>query len=90
MAFCFLLHKTIKTTATTINGINIARVQTYSPIKKIIIETMYEVASQNNNVVANLPFGNSPLAVATAAKQGIVNILNAIKAMTPLKVIPVV
>ena len=51
---------------------------------------MYEVASQNNNVVANLPFGNSPLAVATAAKQGIVNILNAIKAITPLKVIPVV
>ena len=48
-----------------------------------------DVTIQNNNVHLNLPFGNSALAVAQAAKQGIVSILKAINDMQPCQVIPV-
>ena len=52
-------------------------------------EPTNDVTIQNNNVHLNLPFGNSALAVAHAAKQGIVNMLKAINEIQPCHVIPV-
>ena len=59
------------------------------PTKYIIIETIYDVIIQNNNVQLNLLLLNSPFAVATVAKHGIVNILNDIKEINPGIPIPV-
>ena len=52
-------------------------------------EPMKDVTIQKSNVHLNLPFGNSALAVAQAAKQGMVNILKAINEMQPCHVMPV-
>ena len=54
-----------------------------------MLETMYEVASQKTNVPTNLFLGNSAFAVTTAAKQGIVNKLKAMKDIKAGIVIPV-
>ena len=53
------------------------------------LDATNEVTIQNNNVHLNLPFGSSALAVAHAAKQGMVNILKAINEIHPCHVIPV-
>ena len=52
-------------------------------------EPTNDVTIQNNNVHLNLPFGSSALAVAHAAKQGIVNMLKAMNEIQPCHVIPV-
>ena len=52
-------------------------------------EPTNDVTIQNNNVHLNLPFGSSALAVAQAAKQGIVNMLKAINEIQPCHVMPV-
>ena len=60
------------------------------PTVYTIADTTYEATSQNTNVqwyVDLLP--SSAFAVATAAKQGIVVILNAMNAINPGIVIPV-
>ena len=50
---------------------------------------MYEQIIQKIIVEANLPYGDSLLAVDTAAKHGIVVMLNAMNAIKPGIVIPV-
>ena len=63
--------------------------------KYTIDDTIYDVQIQNNNVVLNFFLPSSPLAVATAAKHGIVVILNSINEINtgqptnPLPLIPV-
>ena len=52
-------------------------------------EPTNDVTIQNNSVHLNLPFGSSALAVAHAAKQGIVNMLKAINEIQPCHDIPV-
>ena len=47
-----------------------------------------EAITQKPKVYLNEPFLSSPLAVAHAAKHGIVNILKAIKEIQPCHVIP--
>ncbi len=56
---------------------------------KQIVPTIYEVTNQNRIVHLNVPFFNSPRAVAHAAKHGIVVILNIINANKAGKVAPV-
>ena len=78
-----------KTNIKITTGTYIATGQINSPIKYIALLTIYEVASQNNIVFQNSFLLNSALALATVAKQGIVNILNAIKDIRALGVAPV-
>ena len=57
-----------------------------------MVETKKETKIQKRSVHFSLPLPSSPLAAATAAKQGTVNILNAIKeisAGTPIPVAPI-
>ena len=55
----------------------------------VIDDTKNEVNTQKRRVHRNLPLPISPFAAATAAKQGIVSILKAIKEMSAGTVIPV-
>ena len=61
--------------------------------KYVIEPAMNDTASQNNTVYKNFFLPSSPLAVATAAKHGIVVILNTINAINieyPMKPFPVI
>ena len=87
--FMRLLYNTIPTvtkTAATIQPMH-TKIDHADPSANIVpkLYTMEEVimdtTTQNKSVHLNLPFPISPFAAATAAKQGIVNILKAINAI---------
>ena len=70
-------------------AIKINEVHHHDNTRYVMVLAIYEETIQNSSVHLNLPFGVSPFAVATAAKQGIVVRLNTIKEIRPCQVIPV-
>ena len=85
------MEPTPKPINTTVTGIAQANVSALNIDKKQYTnaEPTNDAMIQKSNVHLNVPSLSSALAVAQAAKQGIVNILNAMNEIQPCQVMPV-